>query len=105
LVGSEVATIEDVLTELDIYVDNGSISSTGTDRRAENHLRTFTNILNTARILIEAGDIARACTKLTDAQRCMHTGGELRTDHFITGSSADELYEQISELKEDLGCL
>jgi hypothetical protein len=104
IVGIQEVSIENVLTELGTYLDNRAITGIGTGRTAENHLRTFRSMLETARELIEADDLASACAQLTDAQRRIHTTGPIRPDHFITGSSASDLYNLISELKADLGC-
>jgi hypothetical protein len=106
LVGTveKVTTIDDVLTAFNTYLSNGTIIGAGKGNSAKNRPKTFLNMLNNAKALIEANDIAGACIQLTDAQKRIHTGGILRPDHFITGSNAGTLYDLITKLKTDLGC-
>jgi hypothetical protein len=98
-------TIEDVISTFNTDVIDGKITGAGKGKTATNNLNAFKNMLNNAKALLAANDLAGACTQLTDAQKRIHTGGTIRPDHFITGSSAGALNELITELKTELGCL
>jgi hypothetical protein len=106
LLGSVITdlTIEDVISTFNTKVADGTIAGAGKGKTAANNLKAFTNMLNNAKLLLEANNTVGACKQLTDAQKRIHTGGKVRPDHFITGPGAGALYNLIAELKEDLGC-
>jgi hypothetical protein len=100
---SQAITLEDVLTAFDGWVDAGTLAGAGPGRSADGRIGALRNMLVEAGNLLEAGDLAGACSQLWDAY--LRTDGDPQPPDFVSGSSASLLADIILQLRNELGCL
>jgi hypothetical protein len=106
LVGEGVPFDDQVMQLLDEVfdpaVENGTLMGEGPGHSGPGRLGALRNMIEAAGDLIDAGFIDEACDQLLDAQnRC---DGLFPPPDFVTGSSAPVLFDEIGELRSNLGC-
>jgi hypothetical protein len=94
--------IAEILTFFDAAVADGSLSGSGPGGSAGGRLGALRNMLVTAQALIDAGDVAAACTQLLDAYN--RTDGHPIPPDFVQGDAAPALAAMIADLRSLLAC-
>jgi len=95
--------IADLVEFFDRSVKQGELVGLGnTPVASDGKLRAFKNLITTAGILIDIGDIAGACEQLKSAHK--KSVGQTDNNGYVTGPAAPKLSQMIKSLKKNLGC-
>ena len=101
-----VGAVEDQSTTLEAAVDDaiafGGLGGSGSGNSSAGRLGAFTNMVDAAGDLIEAGFIEEACGQLQSALR--RVDGDPRPPDFVVGVDATLIADQIRFLRDSLGC-
>jgi len=92
----------DLLDSFDDAVAAGTLTGSGPGGSAEGRLNALRNMIEAAGDLIDDGLIDEACDQLLQAQR--RTDGDSPPPDFASGNSAVQLYDDIGQLRANLGC-
>ena len=95
--------IADIVEFIDRSVKQGELVGLGnTPIASDGKLRAFKNLITTAGMLIDIGDIAGACEQLKSA--CKKSDGQTDNHRYVTGPASPKLSQMIKSLKKNLGC-
>ncbi|MFQ5573999.1 MAG: hypothetical protein ACE5E0_00030 [Terriglobia bacterium] len=94
--------IDDILVFFDSSVSSGDLVGTGPGASARGRLGALRNMIEEARDLAAAGDLAGACDQLRDAMS--RVDGNPRPPDFATGAAASTLRGMIEDARAGLGC-
>lgn len=94
--------INDIIDFFDTSVEDGSLEGTDSGSSSRGRLMGLRNMLNTARNLINRGNINGACQQLQNAY--LRTDGKFPPPDFVKGDAAENLAKMILDLMENLGC-
>lgn len=94
--------IVDILVYFDAAVADGTLEGRGPGNSAANRLKALSNMLDSARNSIDAGNLDEACDQLRVAYR--KTDGQPRPPDFVQGDAAAGLAAMILDLRTLLEC-
>jgi hypothetical protein len=97
-----ISTIDAILTFFDDSVADGTLTGDGPGNSANGRLNALRNMLEMAGDLIAIDDIEGACGQLKAAS--MKCDGTSPPSDFVSGDSAEDLYDMILDLMTELGC-
>lgn len=98
----EIMDIEQLIGKFDEYVSVTNIIGSGPGKSSTNRLKAFRNMLFNAKRLIDGNDFDKAWRQLTNAQKRIHLTGSVHPSHFVTGPMAQDLYNMLETLKNEI---
>jgi hypothetical protein len=94
--------LPDILDSVEDFIETGDLVGTGKGRSADGLIGAFTNMLQNAIDLFNAGDISGACDQLDSAYR--KCDGLLHPPDFVEGDAAEDVRLMIESLMAAYQC-